>query len=317
MPCCRAGGRATRMVGCPRHRETKQDANPLMRSCLVTSIVDSVPEHDCRIAGGGRRTQAAPRSHRFELRPWTVPCTGFRCSPRNFRMPPGAGVLSSSPLWDVPSDAISLIGGPSLRLQMALYATLTCNPDLNILRLGNPTTPSAESVEVARHFPTTLNPTLWMDYRPMILIPFEALRRPGGGALDKALLSLGATVHLPVPPPTDRAGTSDDAPLSHRPGGLRAAALDRRPGGAAGARSDLSLLSDGRLPAREVQDCQGACRALTRRFSSRCKTASRPTWFPRPRPSLPGSRAGRHGSSPGRPSKTTSSPWPTCGTRSG
>ena len=60
--------------------------------------------------------------------------------------------------------------------------TLTCNPDLNILRLGNPTTPSAESVEVARHFPSTLNPTLWMDYRPMILIPFEPFDGTAAGA---------------------------------------------------------------------------------------------------------------------------------------
>src|SRR5208337_5506240 len=93
-----------------------------------------------------------------------------------------------SPLWDVPSDAISVVGGPSLSLQMALYGTLTGNPDLNILRLGNPTTPSAESVEVARHFPTTLNPTLWMDYRPIILIPRDTFGstspagRPAGHA---------------------------------------------------------------------------------------------------------------------------------------
>ena len=138
-------------------------------------------------------------------------------------MTSGASVLSCSPLWDVPSDAISVIGGPPLSLQMALYRTLTCNPDLNLLRLGNPTTPSAESVEVARHFPTTLNPTLWIDYRPMILIPLEPFGGPGGAA-QQGPLSMGATVHLPVPPPTDRAGTSDDAPPSYRPGGLRSAA---------------------------------------------------------------------------------------------
>jgi cobalt-zinc-cadmium efflux system outer membrane protein len=39
------------------------------------------------------------------------------------------------------------------------------------MRLGTPTTPSPESVEVARHFPTTLNPTLWCDLRPITLIP--------------------------------------------------------------------------------------------------------------------------------------------------
>ena len=64
-----------------------------------------------------------------------------------------------------------MVGGQSIALQAALYGTLTSNPDLATLRLGNPTTPSAESVEVARHFPTTLNPTLWCDLRPITLIP--------------------------------------------------------------------------------------------------------------------------------------------------
>ena len=103
-----------------------------------------------------------------------------RVEPTEVQTPLGAGALLSSSLWDVPRDAIAVISGPSLSLQMALYATLTCNPDLNILRLGNPTTPSAESVEVARHFPTTLNPTLWTDYRPMVLIPFEPFSGPSG-----------------------------------------------------------------------------------------------------------------------------------------
>jgi cobalt-zinc-cadmium efflux system outer membrane protein len=64
-----------------------------------------------------------------------------------------------------------MVGGQSIALQAALYGTLTSNPDLATLRLGNPTTPSAEAVEVARHFPTTLNPTLWCDLRPITLIP--------------------------------------------------------------------------------------------------------------------------------------------------
>ena len=37
-------------------------------------------------------------------------------------------------------------------------------------------------MEVARHFPTTLNPTLWIDYRPMSLIPFQPFGGPGGAA---------------------------------------------------------------------------------------------------------------------------------------
>ncbi len=88
----------------------------------------------------------------------------------------------SSPLQDRPAQTLWPVNGPSITLAMALYTTLNCNHDLNILRLGNPATPSAESVEVARHFPVTLNPTLWMDYRPMILIPFEPFGGPGVGA---------------------------------------------------------------------------------------------------------------------------------------
>ena len=99
-----------------------------------------------------------------------------------FRKPLRQGELLSSPLQDRPAQTVSLVNGPSITLAMALYTTWNCNHDLNILRLGNPTTPSAESVEVARHFPITLNPTLWMDYRPMILIPFEPFGGPGVGA---------------------------------------------------------------------------------------------------------------------------------------
>ena len=78
----------------------------------------------------------------------------------------------------MPDDWIPLAGGQSISLQAALYDTLTSNPDLATLRLGNPTTPSAEAVEVARHFPATLNPTLWCDLRPITLIPPDPF---GGG----------------------------------------------------------------------------------------------------------------------------------------
>ncbi len=52
------------------------------------------------------------------------------------------------------------------------------------LRQGNALAASAEAVEVARHFPTALNPTLWIDYRPITLVPngtFGATS-PGGRA---------------------------------------------------------------------------------------------------------------------------------------
>ena len=62
-----------------------------------------------------------------------------------------------------------------------LYGALTSNPDLATLRLGTPTTPSAEAVEVARHFPTALNPTLWFDLRPLVLIPPDTFVKSGSG----------------------------------------------------------------------------------------------------------------------------------------
>ena len=62
-------------------------------------------------------------------------------------------------------------GGHPISLQAALYGAITSNPDLVTLRQGNAIAVSAEAVEVARHFPTTLNPTLWIDYRPITLVP--------------------------------------------------------------------------------------------------------------------------------------------------
>jgi len=75
-------------------------------------------------------------------------------------------------------------GGQSISLQAALYGALTSNPDLVTLRQGNALQASAEAVEVARHFPTTLNPTLWMDYRPITLVPNGTFgtTSPGGRA---------------------------------------------------------------------------------------------------------------------------------------
>jgi len=59
--------------------------------------------------------------------------------------------------------------GNSVSLQAALLGAVTSNPDLVTLRNSNVASP--EAVEVARRFPTTLNPTLWVDFRPISLIP--------------------------------------------------------------------------------------------------------------------------------------------------
>lgn len=87
---------------------------------------------------------------------------------------PGAG--DGAAFAPTPSE-----GGRSLSLQAALYGALTGNPDLAVLRQGGnqANAPSEEAVEVARHFPSTLNPTIWLDYRPITLIPNGTF---GGGS---------------------------------------------------------------------------------------------------------------------------------------
>jgi cobalt-zinc-cadmium efflux system outer membrane protein len=83
---------------------------------------------------------------------------------------PGPGLVPS-PAAGLPPLAPLAVGGHPIALQAALYGALTSNPDLVTLRQGNAIAASAEAVEVARHFPTTLNPTLWVDLRPITLVP--------------------------------------------------------------------------------------------------------------------------------------------------
>ncbi len=71
------------------------------------------------------------------------------------------------------------MGGASISLEVALYGAITRNPDLVALRNSNVASP--EAVEVARRFPTTLNPTVWIDYRPINLIPPDTFGGMGGG----------------------------------------------------------------------------------------------------------------------------------------
>lgn len=103
-------------------------------------------------------------------------------------LPPRSGTLLSAPpslpsipFPDAAAGAEPVVGGQSLSLQAALNGALTSNPDLVTLRQGNAlaNAPSPEAVEVARRFPTALNPTLWIDYRPITLIPND-VNGPGG-----------------------------------------------------------------------------------------------------------------------------------------
>ncbi len=72
-----------------------------------------------------------------------------------------------------------VLTGNSISLQTALLGAVTSNPDLVTLRNSNLASP--EAVEVARNFPTTLNPTLWVDFRPITLIPQSPFGSSNGG----------------------------------------------------------------------------------------------------------------------------------------
>ena len=84
---------------------------------------------------------------------------------------PGASLPISNA--GVSGNPASLEGGQSLSMEAALYGAITNNPDLVALRQNNVASP--EAVEVARQFPITLNPTLWVDVRP-----YGGERIPGG-----------------------------------------------------------------------------------------------------------------------------------------
>ena len=89
-----------------------------------------------------------------------------------------AGPVLGLPATEPPMGSENLLGGQSIGLQTALYGALLNNPTLAGVR-NNATAPTPESVEVARRFPTALNPTLWIDYRPITLIPRDPFTANG------------------------------------------------------------------------------------------------------------------------------------------
>lgn len=95
---------------------------------------------------------------------------------------PEAGPIPALPEASLPPIAGPVEGSQSLSLQAALYGALTSNPDLVSLRAGNVqgNAASPEAVEVARRFPTTLNPTLWVDVRPGVLERTPGMTLPNG-----------------------------------------------------------------------------------------------------------------------------------------
>ncbi len=87
------------------------------------------------------------------------------------------------PIAPGPGDAPSLALAPQIDLETALQWTLQYNPNLVTARQN--TNVSAEALNVARHFPMSLNPTVSVDVSPWV---FE--RQPNGQVdqLDRAVV---------------------------------------------------------------------------------------------------------------------------------
>ena len=127
------------------------------------------------------------------------------------------------PYMPAPGGSEPVYVGNSVSLQAALLGAVTSNPDLVTLRNSNVASP--EAVEVARRFPTTLNPTLWVDFRPITLIPpdtfanrtgrhaarFTTMARSSGTSRTASRSSSGTRRRTATPSPgprsTSRTGT--------------------------------------------------------------------------------------------------------------
>ena len=174
--------------------------------------------------------------------------------------PPAIVEPPTTPDPSTPAAPVAVVAesGQNLSLQAALYGAIRYNPDLVTLRNSN--VASAEAVEVARRFPTALNPTLWIDYRPITLIPRDTfgsngtggrgLHRLGHDQADRAVLPLRPELLPLLDPPADRTRPPDDPPPRGRQGRAQSAAMERRPGRASRAGPDLPVLPDRRLPPR-------------------------------------------------------------------
>ncbi len=168
----------------------------------------------------------------------------------------GSGPLAL-PAASIPNSPAEISsGGQSMTMEAARNGALTTNPDLVTLRQGNPLAASPEAVEVARRFPTTLNPTLWIDYRPITLIPQNTFgsgspagNRGGGnsGFYHHGQNYFYISYRQPFELANQTAHWHEIAKGCPPP-----AAMDRHSGRIDRAGADLSAVPGGRLSSREA-----------------------------------------------------------------
>ncbi|MDB5351725.1 MAG: outer membrane protein [Planctomycetota bacterium] len=123
----------------------------------------------------------SPVSSTRRAAPADPPVRRTQTTPDDLPAIPGA----SAPIVPVPTVAVPTAGGQPITMEAALYGAITSNPDLVALRQGNAA--SAEAVEVARRFPTTLNPTLWVDVRPLAYERVPGMTLGNGGRIPPKL----------------------------------------------------------------------------------------------------------------------------------
>jgi outer membrane protein, heavy metal efflux system len=90
--------------------------------------------------------------------------------------PAGQGRVTQASWGEAPLPALPVPNILPLSLETALQWTLSSNPDLITQRQNLPV--SAEAIEIARRFPTSLNPTVAIDFRPWV---FD---RPTGNGIE-------------------------------------------------------------------------------------------------------------------------------------
>src|SRR4051794_9789404 len=151
-------GRSSRMATARQRWSADPDLpqdGPLMRSDLAWLL----------LALGTSVYPAAAQTPPADRPAPNAPAEGARTAPEALRLPPALEPAPAPPATAGPAVSAASAGAQPLTLQAALYGAVTSNPDLVALRQG--TAASAESVAVARRFPVTLNPTLWIDVRPL------------------------------------------------------------------------------------------------------------------------------------------------------
>ncbi len=153
-----AGDQRPAVVSSSQPAQPRPSIPPPRRQRPTATTKQATPAADATV----RRTQVQPGGMDVTAAP----------------LPGGSAIPVSTPSTLLTNSAV---GGQPISMQAALYGAITSNPDLVTMREGNALAASAEAVEVARHFPTTLNPTLWIDYRPITLVPNGTFGTGGPG----------------------------------------------------------------------------------------------------------------------------------------